>query len=248
MNKRTTKFIYINSRNTNRIIMSLLLIVLISAAIYRHPEEEQMILSYAVANRLIVIDAGHGGEDPGAVRPGCLPEKDITLAIAKKLEKYLSEAGAIVINLRQDDNDLAGEDFQGTLSQRKRKDLTERIAIANNQHADLFISIHINADPSPRWYGAQTFYKINDEASKQLAESIQSELKQTLKNTKREAKSGSYFLIDRTKMPTVLVEAGFISNPKEAALLQNDEYQSQVAYAIYKGIVKNESERLNNTN
>jgi len=245
---RTARLIYINTRNTNIILITLLLIVLISAALNRHPGEDRMILSYAVANRLIVIDAGHGGEDPGAVRPGCLPEKDITLAIAKKLEKYLSEAGAIVINLRQDDKDLAGEDFQGSLSERKRKDLTERIAIANNQHADLFISIHVNADPSPRWYGAQTFYKMNDEASKQLAESIQRELKQNLKNTKREAKAGSYYLIDRTKMPTVLVEVGFISNPQEAALLQNDEYQSRVAYAIYQGIVKNESERLQNGN
>jgi N-acetylmuramoyl-L-alanine amidase len=193
-------------------------------------------MSYALANRVVAIDPGHGGPDPGA-KGKISQEKDITLAISKRLADYFSQAGAMVIVLRQDDHDLAG-DFKGSLLERKRKDLSLRLARAQENHADLYISIHTNADPSPRWYGAQTFYNGKSQAGKPLAESIQKELVRILGNTRREAKAGSYYILDRASMPAVIVEAGFLSNPREEQLLNSPDYQSKLAYAIYSGVVK----------
>lgn len=198
---------------------------------------EQEVLSYALANRIIIIDAGHGGKDPGAKR-GEYVEKDITLAVSQKLSEYLSQAGSMVIMLRNDDRDLAGESFSGSLSQRKKEDLKNRVKQANDARADLYISIHANADPSPRWSGAQVFYNNSSKESKLLAVCIQEEITAALGNTNRKAKSGSYYVLDHTSMPSVIVEIGFISNPREAAQLTDPEYQSKMAYAIFTGIAK----------
>lgn len=238
------KLISFNNKKSQLIICALLLVTLGCAAVYRSITPDLMVLSHAMANQIIVIDAGHGGKDPGASSVNGVEEKDINLSIALKLDEYLRQAGAIVINLRRDDSDLAGADFKGTFRERKRKDLEQRTILANKNKADMFISIHVNADPSPQWFGAQTFYKYNDMASKIVGESIQSELKRILKNTKREAKEGNYYIMDKTNMPTVIVEVGFLSNPQEEKLLLQDEYQAKIAYAIYSGIVKSTQENI----
>ncbi len=119
----------------------------------------------------------------------------------------------------------------------KRKDLTARVDIANENKADLFISIHTNAVPSSRWFGAQTFYNASSEASKLLAVSIQDELTSALKNTTRKALAGDYFVMNNTKMPAAIVEVGFISNQREGQLLKDDKYQNKVAQAVFQGIV-----------
>ncbi len=199
---------------------------------------EKEVLSYGLANKIIVVDAGHGGTDPGAVR-GNYIEKDITLQVSKKLADYLSQAGALVIMLREDDRELA-EDPQASIAERKRSDLKRRVEIANEAQADLYISIHTNADPSPRWSGAQTFYLADSERSKVAAVMIQDELKRLLGNTDRKAKPGSYYILSRTEMPSVIVEMGFISNPREAQQLSDDQYQSKLAYAVFSGIAKSE--------
>lgn len=203
-----------------------------------HDKNQNPVISYAVVNQIIVVDPGHGGFDPGAISANKNYEKDITLAISKKLADYLSEGGALVINLRQYDNDLAGDEFTGSIRERKRSDLAARVNIANQNKADIYVSIHTNADPCPRWSGAQTFYKKNDELGQKIAETIQEELSRILRNTNRKAKFGSYYVMDRCQMPSVIVEVGFISNPQEEKLLRNEEYQEKVAYAIYSGIVK----------
>ncbi|HWQ73858.1 MAG TPA: N-acetylmuramoyl-L-alanine amidase [Syntrophomonas sp.] len=200
-------------------------------------QPEQPVLSYALAGRVIAVDAGHGGIDPGASRYG-YEEKDITLAISKKLVRYLEQAGAQVINLRTGDGDLCGSDFKGTIRERKRKDLALRVEKAKNAKADLYISIHTNADVSPRWSGAQTFYKAGQEESERTAVAIQDELIRVLGNNKREAKTGSYYILDKAPMPIVIVEVGFLSNPREAKLLVSNDYQDKVAYAIFSGIIK----------
>ncbi len=199
---------------------------------------EKEVLSYGLANKIIVVDAGHGGTDPGAVR-GQYMEKDITLQVSKKLADYLSQAGALVIMLREDDVDLA-EDSGASIAQRKRSDLKRRVEIANQAGADLYISIHANADVSPRWSGAQTFYHTGSERSKVAGVMIQEELTRILGNTDRKAKPGDYYILSRTKMPSVIVEIGFISNPQEAQKLCQDQYQSKLAYAIFSGIAKSE--------
>lgn len=199
---------------------------------------EQTVAVYSLANHIIVVDAGHGGFDPGAIGPAKTVEKDITLAISQKLTRHLSEAGALVVTTRENDEDLAGEDFSGTLLARKRKDLAARVTKAEESNADIFISIHTNADVSPRWSGAQTFYSGTSEKAKQIAEVIQDELTRSLGNTTRKAKTGDYYLTEQTKMAAVIVEVGFLSNPQEEKLLASPDYQEKVALAIYSGIAQ----------
>lgn len=229
--------IYIPLRKTGIIILTLALLVFSFAVIRLHDQSDPAVLAYGLGNKVIVIDAGHGGIDPGAVR-GDRREKDVTLPISQRLARHLSQAGAMVIMLRDSDKDLAGADFKGTIAQRKRQDLANRVNKANQAKADLYVSIHTNADVSPRWTGAQVFYDSHSTKSKFIAETIQKELTSILGNTKREAKAGTYFILSNTKMPTVIVEVGFISNPGEARMLYDPEYQNKLAYAIYAGIAR----------
>lgn len=220
-----------------RVVMGLLAALCIIGVLGADTGERE-VLSYGLANKIIVVDAGHGGSDPGAVRGEYL-EKDITLQVSKKLAQYLSQAGALVIMLREDDQDLS-EDPQASIAERKRSDLRQRVKTANQSGADLYISIHANADLSPKWSGAQTFYHAGSERSKVTAVLIQEELTRILGNTDRKAKSGSYYILSRTQMPSVIVEIGFISNPGEARRLTDQQYQSKLAYAVFSGIAKGE--------
>lgn len=215
------------------VVSVLMLFICFSLIITSYTEEEMPVMSYVVANKIIVIDPGHGGRDTGAVR-GDIVEKDITLSISQKLAKELSQAGAAVILTRNSDTDMSQDGENLT----KREDLTARVKKANENNADLYISIHTNAETNPRWFGAQTFYYPKSEASKALAESIQAELISILGNTTRKALPGDYFVMENTEMPAVIVEVGFISNYREGRLLLDEEYQSKVAFAIFSGIVK----------
>lgn len=199
--------------------------------------------SWAVANRVIVVDPGHGGVDPGATGYNGITEKEIVLQVAKRLSSLLNHAGAKVIMTRDSDKDLSGPG-SGSLSARKKEDLTKRVQLANEGRADLYISVHVNAFPSSRWSGAQTFYQRNQQEGKKLAESIQSELIRILGNTTREAKAEDFFTTRNTKMAGVIVEIGFLSNPREAKLMTNAAYQRKLAYAIYSGLVKYYREQL----
>lgn len=193
------------------------------------------VLSYAVANRVVVIDPGHGGIDPGAVGHKGLVEKQVNLAIASKLQQYIAGAGGMVVMTRTTDKDLsAGRG--GSFIERKRQDLAARVKIATGAHADLYLAIHCNAETNPRWRGAQTFYSKGSNDSRLLAQHIQHQIKVQLKNTHRVAKPGSYFVTDRTPMKAVLVEVGFLSNYDEEQLLNDPEYQSRIAYAIFSGM------------
>jgi len=230
-------------QRTYRIGMAAFLLFILGLAVVWGERPVAQVASYAVANRVIVIDPGHGGFDPGAQR-GEFKEKEITLAISRKLEQNLSKAGAMVILLRDSDESLSDSELKGSLSERKRQDLGRRVEKANEAKADLYISIHANADPSPRWRGAQTFYNKNSTEAKLLAESIQQELTAGLGNTNRKALAGNYYIIDKTKMPAVIVEVGFLSNPEEARLLSQPDYQQRVATAIFTGITKYQANLL----
>lgn len=234
------RIIYIKKKPAAIIMAFTLLMLLCIFGIKSVNQPEQPVMSYLIANQTIVIDAGHGGMDPGAISHTKQKEKDITLAISRKVARYLSQAGALVISLRNNDQDLCGANFKGTIRERKRKDLSLRVERAKENKANLYISIHTNADVSPRWSGAQTFYKAGNKKSQALAESIQKEFISVLRNTKREAKTGSYYILDRASMPTVIVEVGFLSNPHEADLLASSAYQDKIAYAIFCGIIKSQ--------
>jgi len=194
-------------------------------------------LSWAVANKLIVIDPGHGGEDPGVLGTTGVHEKDIVLSVSKKLAAVLREAGAEVVLTRDTDKELSDPEVRD-LYTAKIQDLSRRVELANNRGADIFISIHVNSFPDPREDGAQTFYQPGSEESKKLGLAIQQELNRFLANPGREAKPVDYFANRMTKMPSTIVEIGFITNPKEEKLMLDEHYQSKVAWAVYAGIVR----------
>ena len=154
--------------------------------------------SLPLSGKIIYIDPGHGGADGGAEN-GDAVEKEIALTISKKLRDYLQQQGALVLMTRSTDEDLAEEGTKG-LSRRKVQDLHKRAEIINESDADYFVSIHLNAIPSSRWRGAQTFYHEKYVENKVAAELIQEELIDNLENTDRQAKSISHvYLLKEAK-------------------------------------------------
>ena len=188
-----------------------------------------------LTGKVIVIDPGHGGPDGGAGDEEVL-EKEVALNVSLKIRDYLQEQGALVIMTREVDKDLASESTQGYRN-RKVEDLKERLYMINDSNADLFLSIHLNAIPSSKWSGAQTFYAPSLEENERAAKFIQDELIENLENTTRKAKPlESVYILKYAKKPGALVEIGFLSNPKEKANLMNDDYQNKIAASIYKGV------------
>ena len=191
----------------------------------------------AVSGKLVVIDPGHGGPDPGAVGVGGTLEKEIVLAIAELLEPMLRRAAVYTLRLREGDYDLVERHGAGGFGSRKRDDLMLRAQAANDAGADLFLSLHANSFPSPRWSGAQTFYDPSDPASRRLAEALQHRLREAVPQNTRLARPGDYLVLKETQMPAVVVELGFLSNPDEERLLNSEAYRQNLARAIFHGIV-----------
>lgn len=190
-----------------------------------------------LSGKIIIIDPGHGGPDGGAVG-GEVLEKDIALKIALKVRDYLQQQGALVQLTREDDRDLASDGTTG-YSRRKVEDLRNRVEYINDSNSDFFISIHLNAIPSPRWSGAQTFYFPSYMENERAAKFIQDELRRNLENTSRKAKPiNTVYLLKHAKKPGVLVEVGFLSNQQERELLSNEKYQEKVAISVYKGVLR----------
>ena len=191
-----------------------------------------------LSGKVIILDPGHGGIDGGAVSKGGLLEKDLTLNISLKLRDYLQEAGALVFMTREEDKDLANAGTK-RVRHRKAEDLKRRVELINTTGGDLFISVHLNAIPSPRWRGAQTFYYMPNKNNEVIAKFIQDELRYNLENTERLAKPiDNIFLLKHAEIPGALVEVGFLSNADEAALLETEKYQQKVAASIYQGLMR----------
>lgn len=185
---------------------------------------------------LIVLDPGHGGPDPGAISSDGLLEKDVVLQIALRLRHLLESSGYRVIMTRETDTDLGGTST--SLRDRKRTDLQERIQIINASGADAVISIHANKFASTGVHGAQVFYRPDRAPeSKILGECIQQELVHITGETTRDINvSTGQFILQETWLPTVNVEVGFLSNPREARLLGDPRYQDKIAWAMMIGI------------
>lgn len=183
--------------------------------------------------KIVVIDAGHGGNDPGKVGVNDALEKDINLAIALKLKPYFENNGFTVVMTRETDKAL----YHETAGNKKRSDLQARVKLCNESNPLMVISIHQNSFQTADCKGAQVFYYDSSTEGKELAEYIQQSLIMNVdSNNKREIKANkSYFLLKEIKTITVIVECGFLSNPDEAANLTSDEYQDKIAYAIFAG-------------
>lgn len=183
--------------------------------------------------KVIYLDPGHGGLDPGAMYGGVL-EKDINLEISKKLENKLLNLGAIVYLTRYDDYDLAVKNTNN----RKRSDLSRRGNLINKSNCDLFLSIHLNAEDTGTWRGAQVFYDDTNSENESIAKIFEKRFKEDL-NSKREYKKvDELYLQKRVNRPGVLLEVGFLSNSNDRYLLKQDSYQDKIVDSIVKGILE----------
>ncbi|MBQ9609273.1 MAG: N-acetylmuramoyl-L-alanine amidase CwlD [Lachnospiraceae bacterium] len=182
---------------------------------------------------VIVVDAGHGGNDPGKVSANGIMEKDVNLAIAIKLKNELEAKGAKVILIRDSDTNLAMEGA----TNKKISDLNQRMAIVNDENADLLISIHQNSYTDKNVKGAQVFYGASEE-SELLAKEIQGCIREYVDtDNNRKAKSGKdYYILRKSACPSVIIECGFLSNPNETAKLIDERYQQKLAEGIAKAV------------
>lgn len=168
----------------------------------------------------ICIDPGHGGKDPGAVGPGGTKEKDVVLAVAKYLKQELSAIAQVTLTRTTD----------------QYVELSERAALANNLGVDYFISVHCNSATNQTAKGTETLvYALGGEAEK-LAKTVQARLIDVLKTSDRGVKTRNVYVLRKTKMPAILVELAFISNPEEEKLLTNSVWQQKAAQTIAKGV------------
>lgn len=194
---------------------------------------------FEVDGKIIVIDAGHGGEDPGAKSSDGLIEKDINLEIALRLKNLIEASGNKCVLTREEDKLHYSEGTEG-MTAKRRQDLAYRKSIAESSKADVFISIHLNSFTQTQYYGAQTFYSGGSAESKKLAEIIQSELTDKVDKTNKRVAlvRNDITILKNSKIPTVLVECGFLSNPKDAKALGTDEHLNKTSEAIFIGCMK----------
>lgn len=188
-------------------------------------------------DKTVIIDPGHGGVDGGAVGIGGVVEKNVNLAISLKLKTFFLEAGYKVIMTREDDRSIHSEGSD-TIREKKVTDIHNRFKIIENNPKALFISIHQNKYEQSQYSGTQVFYSANNDNSKLLAQMIQTRVKSMLQpDNGREIKpaGSNLYLLYHAKSPAVLVECGFLSNAKEAILLQDPAYQNKMAFAIFCG-------------
>ncbi len=188
-----------------------------------------------IANKVIVLDAGHGGFDAGASANG-IEEKAVNLAVTKYLAGYIEQGGGVAVLTRKEDVSTAEANTMGFSA--KKSDLAARKNLPQTSGADVFVSIHMNKFPQTQYKGAQVFYC---DKGKELGEEIQASLLEVLNdgNTRKAKKTdGGIFILKDTSVPSVIVECGFLSNPQEAELLKQEAYQKKMAWGIYLGLVR----------
>lgn len=199
------------------------------AAVYTNGLPQQ------VEERVVVIDVGHGGKDPGKVGVNGELEKDINLAIALKLEKFLKQSDVSVIMTRHEDIGLYDEDA----GNKKVQDMRRRVEFIEESGADLVVSIHQNSYRDSSVRGPQCFYYGSSSEGERAALIIQEQLNEGMEiERSRSAKANSsYYMLKRSSVPTVIAECGFLSNGEEAVLLTNEKYQEKLAWNLYLGIL-----------
>lgn len=188
------------------------------------------------AKWVIVIDAGHGGFDPGKVGVNGAKEKDINLAIAKELKDILEKNDFKVVMTRETDDGLYEEGEKN----KKASDMRRRVVIIEETKPDLAISIHQNSFPQESSHGAQVFYYKTSVEGEKFAKTMQSTIKEYIAddNHRLEKANQDYYMLKKTSCPFIIVECGFLSNYKEAEQLTDSEYQRKMAWAIHLGIMR----------
>lgn len=197
-------------------------------------------LSYATfqtaGDFCVLLDAGHGGSDPGKVSASGVKEKDINLAITLKCKSVLEQNGIKVILTRKDDSGLE----ETNAPNKKASDLKKRKSLIKENHVNCAVSIHQNSFPDSSSHGAQVFYHPNYPDSKRLANLIQAQM-QTLtgiENHRKIKANTDYYLLRDNDIPTVITEVCFLSNPSEAAMITEETIQEKAAFQIAMGIMQ----------
>ena len=187
----------------------------------------------------VIIDPGHGGEDGGAKGYFDTIEKDINLSISLKLRDLLILNG-IDVEMTRDNDDVQTNEKGDTISKRKKVDMNKRLKLINSNPEAIVVSIHQNMFEESKYRGGQVFYSKNNLLSEIFAENIQNNFKNNLQfDNKREIKKAdkNLYLMDKANSISVLVECGFLSNPDEALLLMDNEYQNKISFILFKSII-----------
>lgn len=223
-----------------KIFLILLLIIII--AVFSVTQPKNALATNAKSNNTItvIVDAGHGGFDGGAVANDGTVEKDINLSIALKLGEMLDIMGYNVVFTRTVDNGTDNLET-GSIASRKKADLKNRLELMYGFSDAMFVSIHLNKFTSGSAKGAQVFYSPNYEQSKELGTIIQSSVKNLVQpeNSRVCKKAGKdIYLLYNSPLPAVIVECGFLSNSLELKLLKDEDYQTSMAFSILCGILE----------
>lgn len=216
--------------------VAMLLCLVLLSGLFVTGEKSANVSAKATQRYTVIIDAGHGGFDGGAVAPDGTLEKDLNLSVALKLDSVLKIMGYDTVLVR--DTDVSTADDKGTERSQKVSDIKARLRLTEKYKDALFVSIHMNKYTSPQPHGAQVFYSQVD-GSKELAECIQRSItagvqtdnKRVVKKTTKDI-----YLLYHAVIPSVIAECGFISNPDDLLKLKSDEYQMKMAAAIAAGI------------
>lgn len=186
-------------------------------------------------NLTVVLDAGHGGEDGGCVGTSTgIKESDLNLIYTQKVGALLTAMGVKVVYTRTTNQAL----YPITSKDKKLDDMKKREEIVKKANPQAVVSIHMNKFPSKTSSGAQVFYNDKSKNGEVLAKSIKEELVKNIDNARDLHLAGDYYMVNCASAPSVIVECGFLSNPEEEILLQNEEYQDKLSYTIFLGIVK----------
>ena len=189
----------------------------------------------------VILDAGHGGEDAGAVSENGILEKDLNLLLCNQIKDILISNNVNVIMTRTEDRLLYTEE-QNIKGQRKINDLRNRYFIAKEYENAIFVSVHINKFEQSKYKGLQVWYSPNNEKSATIAKTVQETVSSLLQkeNTRKIKKSnGSIYLLDRLECPSILIECGFLSNDEDCKNLSDAEYRKKISYLIAHSIIEN---------
>ncbi|WP_439743022.1 N-acetylmuramoyl-L-alanine amidase family protein [Bacillus pseudomycoides] len=209
--------------NKKMIIFPILIFIGITSVYFLlNPKVNGTMYEDTLSKKVIVIDPGHGGNDPGSIGSKGTKEKDITLKTAKNIQKKLEEKGMTVILTREDDTFVP---------------LKNRVAIAQNKSADLFLSIHYDGFTTNDVKGVTTYYYkgLKEQA---LAETIHEHLFKHIQAKNRGVKSGDYYVLRENQQPSILLELGYITNPEDEERMNSQQFQADVASGIVNGVIE----------
>lgn len=228
-------------------VLLVLLIFLLAIAVYSlnvtGPDQDRAAVNSDAVQKVVILDPGHGGEDPGVVNSDkTLKEKELNLTIALKVKALLEKGGCKVIMTREDDR-LVYQEGTTSVTEKRRQDLQRRKKMMDESGADIVVSIHMNGFPQTQYSGAQVFFPHNSPESQKLAVAIQKSIQSTVDpNNKREAmlkgkaNEKPIMILRDLKTTTAIVECGFLSNLEDQKRLATAEYQDKLADAIKSGV------------